>query len=119
MLTIQTLEDAGYRKFMDQFKVSKEMINDAYKGTWQKCFRDDTGKKYFVNIEIWNLRDSDIGDRYPREGISATAYFQCDTNDGLTFETRLLSVQEKSVIFLEKWFEEQWVKNNCQYYEQY
>lgn len=121
-LSIEIMEKEGFRKFIDQFKVSKELgstslhldLSDPYKGTWQKCYSNDLGKKYFINIEVWDFSNSPFNKKAP---ISFTAWCQFETHEGQSFNCQLLSA--KTVEDTESFFENQWINNVCKHYETY
>ena len=122
-LSIETLEKNEYRKFIDQFKICKETSSstkelspdDPYKGTWQKCFRDELGKKYFINVEVWDFQNSVFNNRIQAKEISFSANSQMETYSKQTFNCQLLSI--KTLEDLENFFETQWTSNVCKYYE--
>jgi hypothetical protein len=118
MMNISTLEAQGYHRFEDQFKKDARVQKDPYKGTWQKCFRDHLGKKYFINIEMWDFQDSDFAYKNLAKEPSYQAHAQFESKDG-TFNVELLSVQNKTLKEVEAWFEKQWSQNECFYYEKH
>lgn len=119
MISVEVLEKAGYTRFSDQFKRSENLSNDPYKGTWQKCIRDDKGKKYFINIEKWDFADSSLKDRFNGYKLpSYSAHAQFDGPDG-TFNVQLLSAEGRTLQAIENWFEKQWKMNECDHYEKY
>lgn len=121
MLNDQVLKDGGYQLFKDQFRRSKELTDsqDAYKGTWQKCIRDNEGKKYFINIEKWDFANSCFADRNLGRVPSFGANAQLTMANGDNFNVEYLSVGDKTLVEIEAWFEKQWKLNECNHYEKY
>ena len=120
-INIIELEKNGYRKFNDQFKRSKDLSEsqDPYKGTWQKCIRDEKGKKYFINIQMWDFANSWVSDRNLAREASYQADVQFTLQDETNFNLELLSIQNKTLIEVEQWFEKAWRIHECEYYEKY
>ena len=117
MLTVQLLEKAGYKYFRDSTKPSPLCFNDPYKGTWQKRFDDEKGKKYFINIEMWHFADSDFADRYKGVAPSFTSNTQFRSEEQ-TFNIELFHEESRTLEQIEAWFENVWkTVANSAYYE--
>lgn len=119
MLTIEQLEKAGYKRYSDNTKRTQNCVNDPYKGTWQKRFDDERGKKYFINIAMWNFWDSDFKNSYMGDnGPDFQAYTQFNGDNDFTFNVELLHNAGRDLKAIEMWFEKMWVEiGDSNYYE--
>lgn len=119
MLNIKLLLENGYGRYEDQFKRHKEFSpeEDAYKGSYQKCVRDDQGKKYFINIDTWDFANSFARHQNLGREMSfmAHAQFTLPNGDNVNFE--YLSVGNKTIAEIEEWFAKTWSMYECRYYE--
>ena len=120
-LTTAELEAQGYRKFMDNFKLDKDMPPEEspYKGTWQKRIVDKKGILFFIQVEMWDFANSRYADRNIGREPSFTAYAQLNLPADDTMNVDLLSVQNKPVMEIEAFFAKQWRINECEYYEEF
>lgn len=49
-------EGRGYRPYIDGFKARDNTETPGfYLGSIQKCIRDDFGKRYFINVDMFNM----------------------------------------------------------------
>lgn len=117
MITVEKLESNGYRKFVDTSKLSGTIEQDPYKVTWQKCVRDDKGKKYFINIELWDFKNSQYADRVNIEDKSFPSWSQMEFQNEQNFRVSLFYNKEQSLDDVEAWYEKQWKINEAAYYE--
>ena len=119
MINVQTLESNGYTKFIDNHKLGSSTIeNSPYKGSWQKCIRDDYGKKYFIQVEMWDFKNSEFSDRIqsnPEPSFPSWVQFELPEEQNVKIE--LFHKENQSLEELEAWFEKQWEVNDAEYYE--
>lgn len=118
MISQYELKQSGYHLFVDNSKRKNEFTpeEDAYKGTWQKCIRDNKGQKFFVNIDHWDFANSRFAYKNKNDGPTFEAHSQLRSTEG-TFNVTLLSCQHKTISEVEWWIEKQWIGNGCEYYE--
>lgn len=120
-LSVKTLEENGYHMFVNSFKTmdrtNRISPSDAYKGTWQKCFRDEKGKRYFINISLWDF--TGISGTLSSSGPSFCSDAQFNDKKGECFNLELLSNKEQTLQSIETFFEKAWIRMGCEYYEMY
>ena len=80
----------------------------------QKCIRNEHGKKYFINVNMFDMR------RFNKniESLSDFAYdadVQFNTVDEETFEVKLFEVINPKQV--ENFFERVWKNMTCEYYD--
>ncbi len=97
----QKFLDCGYKLYEQD---NKEFL--------QKCIRDKFGKKYFINVNIHDLRD--FGNTSLPDFLY-DADVQFNTIDAETFNVRLLEAKNPEQI--EKFFENVWKNLDCEYYD--
>lgn len=104
-ITPAILQAAGYKAFRDSLKGDQE----SYAGSWQKCVRDEGGKKYFINFNFY-----DMGRLYRSQGIGGNPCgWECSLqmaglDDEMTVNTKIFSSNAQLArveSFCEKLFE--------------
>lgn len=72
----------GYKRYKPSV-VDGECVTDLY----QKCFRDDTGKKYYINVKRWDMsRYSDANHTYPVSFEYDVQMYQKKTHNAVNIE---------------------------------
>ena len=92
---------AGFRPFCGSWTI-------AAIGSFEKCIRDDKGKKYY--ILVYKYHHDDIG-------FSYEANIQFNTSTGIIFNTQILHANNHEVATIESFFESLWKMMGCKYYE--
>lgn len=119
MITIASLEQNGYRYYENAFKRSPDLTpaQDPYKGLYQKCIRDNQGKKYFINFHAWDFANSFASDRNVGREVSLQAEAQFTLPNGDNINVEYLSAQRRTLAEIEAWFENAWSFMGAQHYE--
>lgn len=106
-ITRESLLEHGYKAFTQ--KSIKEYTDQHY----QKCIRDERGKKYYITVSEWDNRQ--YQDRFKIDDFSYEPDVQFTDANGTTFNVEMLS--PKSVGEMEKFFDSLWYAMCCEYYE--
>lgn len=116
-ITEQSLLDAGYNKFKDYHNFKKADT------TYQKCIRDEHGKKYFIDVYGYNFSKYPAWqpDAYNTTGWSYMFIGSFDScgNHGFSFQPNHPSMDEESIEYYETLFEHVWNTLKPEYYERY
>lgn len=92
----------GYKQFLNCLLQNNEMYVESY----QKCFRDEKGKKYFITIDKFLFKDKEI--------IEANNQFR---SNGMTINVEVL-INNQTVQEIENFYENFFVLHKCDYYEE-
>ena len=113
-ISSKLLEEAGYKDWNNPNKDSITANN------WQKCLKDDKGKKYFINIKEtigWN------GENNSESEHNWWSSIQLETDKG-SVEFSLVQWFNESGQYsgntiqnMEDYFEQIWNFHHCPYYE--
>lgn len=113
-MTLIELENAGFLKYQDQFKVKPELGKQSpYKGTYQKKNVDDKGILFFLNVEIWDWTGFKSIINYKEQTMMA--HVQLELPNGLNMNVELLDAHKVSLLEVESFFSRQWRTNECVY----
>lgn len=82
----------------------------------QYCYRDENGKKFYVNVRFWQFSKHSNLDRVVEDGFDA--YCQFDMNGPRTFNVDL-SVRDMTPGQVVEWFNQLFDKLGCSYYEKH
>ena len=107
MLTLEDFLNNGYKRF------SSSNINYSEYGL-QKCVSDGKGKKYHINVWVYDCS------KYPKVDKQHWIRFAPDvqlSNKNFRFDTGLFQNDETTVSSIEQFYEDIWVKMECNYYE--
>ena len=111
------LEEArqlGYKTYVNTLKAADDRTTPGfYLGSVQRCIRDDVGKRYFIDIDMYNL--GAIGANLPRQ-FSATASVQFHIRDSHERVTDI-TLSHESFDDTESFFDAVWRKMRFGYYE--
>jgi len=122
MIDNKILEENGYRFYEDSMKRNQgeSLSSSPYKGSWQKKIKDNKGIKYFISIDLYDFKDSDLRDRVPENtNPNYSAHTQLSIMDDTNVNFEVLSVTNFTIEELESLFERQWKLNEANYYEEY
>lgn len=89
---------------------------DKHDRHWQYCVKDEIGKKFFVQIRLWNFSKYSNEEREVFDSFDA--YVQFDLNGPKTFNVDL-SVNDMSPDQVIDWFHDVFLAMNCSYYEKF
>lgn len=107
MTTKDELIAKGYKPF------TQHNLKEFTNSFWQKCVRDDRGKKYYITIAEYD------NSKFPEIVKIAGAFsYQPEvqfTSHGITFNVDML--QPESILEMEHFFENMWNSLECDYYE--
>lgn len=113
----QSLLDAGYKEWKNP-----SYIKSADK-FFQKCVRDEHGKKYFIDVYAYNSAKYPqwTPDQYNTTGWSYMFIGSFDScgDHGFSFQPNHPSFDEESVEYYETLFEKVWNTLKPEYYERY
>ena len=102
---------AGYLRYPHNYSDGSKKCNTDL---FQKCIRNEYGKKYFININRWDF--SLIHPRYSGEvRYGATVQFTKKNGDAINVD--YLSVQSDNLKEVEKFYEDMWDTGWFDYYE--
>lgn len=109
-MKIEDLISYGFREWPINPQV------DKHERHWQYCYRDNIGKKFFVNVRLWQFSKYSTADRPVEDSFDA--YCQFDMNGPKTFNVDL-SVRDMTPTQVVEWFNDLFNKMGCSYYERY
>lgn len=107
MLKVEDFLKAGYKKF------ANPGINSAEYGL-QKCISDEKGKKYFIDVWVYDFSMYKQVPEHQWNRFSSEANFE---SKDLSFKTTLIQNEKTTVKNIEEFFESIWVKLGCGYYK--
>ena len=110
-MDVQQWLDAGYKRY------NKDYFNNA-DFLLQKCVKDDVGRKYFIDIWVYNHANTE----YFREGMPEISFqpeVQIQGREPVMNVTLLVTATTLSVQGIESEFENLWKSLGCPYYEKY
>ena len=103
----EILEEKGYKSFKPG-----PFDNDSIIEKFQRCIRDDVGKKYFITIDKWqSFTHPHTGETYP-SGYEYNTYF---TFNGYPVQMKFYAGWD--IDEAEEKMEELWQKGGFDYYE--
>ena len=109
-MTKQELLDAGYKRQEPDSYEKQGCATDLF----QKCVKDDVGKRYFINVRRW---DFSIYSHRPEDNNRFEATVQFDRKDGIVINLDILNPE--SVEEVEKVYAEAWETGVYEYYEKW
>lgn len=103
---IEDLEKFGFK----EYKVS---LPDRHDRNWGYSHRDERGKKFFIELQMWEFS------RYSTQGNKVEDRFsaECHYEKGLKSFRVILSVNDMSPKEIIDWFDDIHAKLGCDYYE--
>lgn len=113
MITVEKLKENGYRFFKEVGHMSD---NRGFFGLYQKCIKDNVGKKYFINVYHWNLGKV-IPHAEDRDSFEVDLGFDLPNDDYVSL--KLHSRKSHTIEFIEQWSEDTWRNLFGLYYETY
>lgn len=104
----EMLEELGFKQYEKTY-----LDSPACNGCWQKLYRDDKGKKYFLDVKHYDLVHPTTGDQIGGYEIETQVYLK-GSHDAINikFLNDNLEEAEKFVEFLFK-------EGKLDYYEEY
>jgi hypothetical protein len=106
-LNKQILLDNGYKEYEECH--------------YQKCIKDGTGKRYFINIKHYNIKHPKIPKDLWR-GYNCKVQFQnCEIDDKLfnNFINMDIDITNNILFSIEELLSQIWLTLGCPYYEKY
>ena len=100
--------DLGFNKYNNQFCHTGVVAN------YQKCFKDEIGKKYFIDVSLWDFTAYPQLNRYDYVAEYNGQYYQKGTHSAFNITT-IKWEYEQMVEFIEKLFD----KGVLDYYERW
>ena len=108
-MTREELINAGYTRF-DPAPISNECVTDLY----QKCVKDDIGKRYYINVNRWDF--SYHGQTFNPIGFEANVQFRHkDTGE----YADIVCLDGWSLADMEKFYENLWYTGMFRYYDKW
>jgi len=101
----------------------KELLRSGYKefekNKFQKCIRDSLGKRYFINIEYYNLEMKQIP-KSLRKGFECNFQFQNAQvwKNYICPNFKIDVTRMESVFIMESYISKLWIVSGCPYYEE-
>ena len=113
MLTVQDWFGAGYRRYNQ----STHNLSDFL---LQKCIRDEQGKKYFINVWVYEHFNKEYFSRVPAmKPVSFSPEVQFCKDGDFTTNIDLILSEDNTVNAVEQYFESFWLFLERPYYEKY
>lgn len=111
LITDTKIRQVGYTEY-----APSPIDNECVTKSFQKCFKDDVGKKYYINIKRWDFPPHP----YTGEPIPTSYEFevQFNTEDDRVMDLTLFS-HGWTIENAEEFVEEMWHKMNLRYYEKW
>lgn len=112
-LTIQDWLDAGYKRYNNWDSSGAEFL-------LQKRFDDEYGKKYFINIRVFNWKEFKVNNRNPHlpdYSFAPDIQFQFEGGERPTMNVELILSNDHTIETVEKEFENLWILMGKPYYE--
>ena len=111
LITDEKIRQAGYTEYAPPL-IDSECVTKFF----QKCFSDDVGKKYYIDIKRWDFPPHP----YTNEQIPTSYEFevQFNTQDDKVFNLTLFS-HGWTIENAEEFVEDMWQKMNLKYYERW
>lgn len=113
MLTIQNWIDVGYKQHNQQTPNNSDFL-------LQKCIRDENGKKYFINVWVYEHYNKDYFSRVPvmhPVGFSPEVQFRKEGD--ITTNIDLILNEDSTILEVERHFEGLWFFLGRPYYEKW
>lgn len=108
-MTREELINAGYNRY-DPAPISNECITDLY----QKCVKDDIGKKYYINVNRWDF--TPCGQKNNPIGYECNVQFRHKKTGEYT---DIVCLDGWSVADMEKYYADLWYTGMFRYYEKW
>lgn len=111
LITDERIRQAGYTEY-----APPPIDNECVTKFFQKCFKDDVGKKYYINIKRWDFPSH----LYTGESIPTPYEFevQFNTKDDRVMNLILFS-HGWTIKNAEEFIEEMWQRMNLRYDEKW
>lgn len=111
LITDERIRQAGYTEY-----TPSSIDNECITKFFQKCFSDDVGKKYYIDIKRWDFPPHP----YTGESIPTSYEFevQFNTEDDRVMDLTLFS-HGWTIENAEEFVEEMWQKMHLAYYERW
>lgn len=110
-ITDEKILQAGYTEY-EPSSIDGEYVTKFF----QKCFKDDVGKKYYIDIKKWDFPPYlNAGHKIP---TSYEFYVQLNTQDDRVMDLTLFS-HGWTIENAEAFVEDMWQKMNLKYYERW
>ena len=108
-MTREELINAGYDRY-DPAPISNECVTDLY----QKCVKDDIGKKYYINVNRWDF--TPCGQKNEPIGYECNVQFRHKKTGEYT---DIVCLDGWSVADMEKYYADIWYTGMFRYYEKW
>ena len=112
MLTIESLLAAGYKAYGKSGAARFKNADDLY----QKCIRDDKGKKYYITIYMYDWRETVLP--YRKINFMPEVQFRDPSDKCPTIDVTYFDDKNTTVESLESFFDSLWVWHGSNYYEE-
>lgn len=115
MITVQDWIGNGYRRYNQPSPPSN--LSDFL---LQKCIRDEVGKKYFINVWVYEHFNKEYFSRVPAmKPVSFSPEVQFCKDGDFTTNIELILSEDSTVSSIEQHFESFWLFLERPYYEKY
>lgn len=108
IMKIEDLLSYGFKEWPINPKI------DKHERHWQFCYRDKIGKKFYVQVRLWEFSKHSTSDRIVHDSFDA--YCQFDMNGRKTFNVDFC-VSDMVPSQVVDWVNDMFEKMNCTYYE--
>jgi hypothetical protein len=112
MLSPESLVQFGFREW-------PTCPSDRHDRQWQYCVADQRGKKFYVQVYLWQFSKYSTPDHPVADSWSANVQFNTFADDKRDVFDVDLHVRDKSPEDIVAWFDDLFVKLECEYYEQW
>lgn len=100
----------------------REGYNNHEEHKYQKCVKDTVGKRYFINVEFYDLTEETKGYKIPKsnlKGFVLKVQFQrthITTREDICPDIKI-DVTYCSLKDIEQYIDRLWITSGCPYYE--
>lgn len=108
ILKIQELIDYGFKEY-------PKNSHDNFDRVWQYCLKDKIGKKFFVNVRLWEFGKYTKPDHIVHDSFDATCQFD---NGNRCFDVFIIVSDMKPYQIID-WFDQMFYSMKCVYYEHF
>lgn len=109
IMTIESLVAYGFKEY-------SKNTHEHFDRAWQYCVRDKKGKKFFVNVRLWEFSKYSRPDNIVHDSFDSACQF--DLRGPKTFDVTC-SVNNMTPSQVIDWYENLFNRMNCYYYEIY
>lgn len=109
LINAQSLKAAGYRSY----ESVTDRNNPHYRGSWQKRFDDEHGKRFFISVALFYLSFLPVRPERPHAEMQST------DADGNRFDIAMHIDSDTTIEQMEAFFEKVWTTLGCRYYEKW